>query len=402
MSSPGEGGGLFLSAAPIDLDTSIHIVLSLVSSGGGAPSAWREAVSGGRSRRSGVTPGTWVSGSFQRVTSSALAAHDSSRRTRQVGASTTAFIHCPRSWSVLARGLAEAFLAGGPWDIDSLVDRGARVLGRRYRWLRPLAERVLAAYPDSPRPRAIRLAGFLWEDARFQLAFHKQKLKLRFTPWQEPAMAPAPAPPASGRCPRSRRRQIWHDSWTSSQTARLVRRLPDARRRRARRSRFATTATDGWRKPSGSLRLIEAPKPRLKQMQRKLLDTISAADSTTRGRAWLSGGTVGHDVRRASRRSDGRAQDGSPRFLRFDHECPGHRHLSHGRLSGAGRPAPNRPVHQYRSGHRCGTHWRKRPTWRARVRSGAVGGNTACPTFRRVLPLRQPWPTWPRTGWTPD
>jgi RNA-directed DNA polymerase len=177
------------------------------------------------------------------------------------------------SGPLLTRGLAEAFLAG-PWDIDSLVDRGARVLGRRYRWLRPVAERVLAAYPDRPRPRLARLAEFLSEDAGFQRARSKLKLKIRFTTWKLQEMTPAPGPPASWPVPAIA---------TPSDLAGFLDLAPnqldwfaDCQARegddpveRLRHYRYRWVG-----KPSGSLRLIEAPKPRLKQLQRKLLDAI--------------------------------------------------------------------------------------------------------------------------------
>ena len=81
----------------------------MTGSGGEAPSMWR-----GRlwrfSRRSGVTPGANVSGSFQRVMQGALVAHEPSRRTRRVGAATTSFMQA--SHESLIECLADAFLSG--------------------------------------------------------------------------------------------------------------------------------------------------------------------------------------------------------------------------------------------------------------------------------------------------
>lgn len=176
----------------------------------------------------------------------------------------------------MTRGLAEAFLAG-PWDIDSLVARGGRVLGRRYRWLRPVAERVLAAYPARPRPRVVRLAEFLSEDVGLQRAREKLKLKLRFTKWQEPEMAPAPGPPASWPVPAIAKPSDLAAFLDLAPN--LLDWLADCQARegddpveRLRNYRYRWVG-----KPSGLLRLIEAPKPRLKQLQRKLLDAILMA-----------------------------------------------------------------------------------------------------------------------------
>jgi hypothetical protein len=102
--------------------------------------------------------------------------------------------------SAVIRGLAEAFLSG-PWDPDRLVARGGRILGRRYRWLRPLARRVLAAYPANARPRVARLAAFLGDDVGFRRARRRHSLGLHFDGWPEPAMTPAPGPPGSWPVP---------------------------------------------------------------------------------------------------------------------------------------------------------------------------------------------------------
>jgi hypothetical protein len=175
----------------------------------------------------------------------------------------------------MAGVLAEAFLAG-PADVESMVDRAALVLGRRYRFLRPLAERVQAGFSAGERIRAARLAGFLAEDAGFCRAFRVRKLKLRVARWAEPVMRPAPGPPATWSVPAIT---------TPAELAQFFGIEP------AELDWFAdiqgrehTCLTEALRhyryrwvpKPSGSFRLIEAPKPRLKALQRKILDEIVA------------------------------------------------------------------------------------------------------------------------------
>jgi len=170
-------------------------------------------------------------------------------------------------------GLAEAFLAG-PWDLDGLVERGGRVLGRKYRWLRPLARRVLAGFAEGPRPRAARLVVFLGDDHRFQKACGRHKLTRHFVPWSTPVMSPAPGAPASWPVPaiatpaelatfldlELNELDWFADCQTRERTARSE---------PLRHYRYRWVA-----KRSGSLRLIEAPKPRLKRLQRRLLDAI--------------------------------------------------------------------------------------------------------------------------------
>jgi RNA-directed DNA polymerase len=173
----------------------------------------------------------------------------------------------------LIRGLAEAFLSGF-WDLDGLVKRGGLVLGRRYRWLRPLARRVLASFPEGDRPRAARLADYLWADERFRNAWRKHAPALHFNEWPVPGMAPPPGPPRSWSVP---------PITTPAGLVRFLELEPNeldwfadcqTRERSAtveslRHYRYRWVA-----KASGSFRLIEAPKPRLKQLQRRLLDEI--------------------------------------------------------------------------------------------------------------------------------
>ena len=57
----------------------------------------------------------------------------------------------------LARALAAGFLAG-EWSRPGLGESGAAVLGRRPRWLAPLARQVLDLYPRPPHDRPRELA----------------------------------------------------------------------------------------------------------------------------------------------------------------------------------------------------------------------------------------------------
>ena len=143
---------------------------------------------------------------------------------------------------------------------------------------------------ERPRPRVARLAEFLADDAGFQKAYQRSKLEApTSTSW------PAAGDDVRrrgrrhhGRCRRSPRRPSWPSSWSSSRTSSTG--SPTARPASAptldeplRHYRYRWVA-----KPSGSLRLIEAPKPRLKQLQRRLLDAILSAHPAARRRARLS------------------------------------------------------------------------------------------------------------------
>src|SRR5271165_7178603 len=100
----------------------------------------------------------------------------------------------------LISALADAFLSG-TWDLEGMVKRAGCVLGKRYRWIRPMARRVLAAFEGGERIRAARLAEFLRNDDGFRRAFERGDLSIHFARWAAPVMAPAPGPPASWKVP---------------------------------------------------------------------------------------------------------------------------------------------------------------------------------------------------------
>ncbi len=182
-------------------------------------------------------------------------------------------MHASGAASAIARGLADAF-ASGPWTADAIVEAGVRVLGRRYRWLAPFADRLMAEFPSQLRPRSARIADFLLNDHGFRLACEKNKMRLRFNRWPEPAMNPADGPPATWKVPplttvADLTLFLGLDShrldWFADLGGLLVR------------------APSGplwhyhyeWRsKRSGEPRLIESPKPELKKIQRKLLAEV--------------------------------------------------------------------------------------------------------------------------------
>ena len=178
-----------------------------------------------------------------------------------------------RARQSLVRGLAESFLSGR-WDIDGLAERGSQLLGRRYRWLRPLALRVLASFTDDARPRVARLVDFLWKDEPFRKACRKQRLGFVFANGRKPRWHRRPGPRPHGRCRRSLRRPGWlvfsHCSRPSS-TGSLIARPANAP---PRWKHSGITAIGGLPSRRARCRLIEAPKPRLKQLQRRVLDEI--------------------------------------------------------------------------------------------------------------------------------
>jgi hypothetical protein len=187
----------------------------------------------------------------------------------------------PLPWNetlrTVARDLAEILVAGR-WEFDALDVRGGRALVRRGRWFRPLLGRLLAAFPTAGvRPCAVRVAAFLATDPGFQRACRNPKgLAVTGRKQPTPEMAPAPGPPAGWAVP------------TIVTPAALAERLgldpgeldwfADCQAREARGAAGPLRHYHyRWQaKRSGSARLVEAPKPRLKAIQRALLRDVLA------------------------------------------------------------------------------------------------------------------------------
>src|SRR5262249_33960545 len=100
----------------------------------------------------------------------------------------------------VVQGLADAFVAG-PWRLDDLVERGGRAIGRRGRWLRLLARRLLAAFSAGGRPAAARVAAFLLADEGLRRAIERHEITSAGSTRLPTVMAPAPGAPVGWRVP---------------------------------------------------------------------------------------------------------------------------------------------------------------------------------------------------------
>ncbi|MFY0407043.1 reverse transcriptase family protein [Solicola sp. PLA-1-18] len=166
----------------------------------------------------------------------------------------------------LARALASGYLAG-EWSRDGLVDSGAAVLGRRPRWLTKLAKQTLELYPRAPHDRPRELAAVV--ATRPAAA----KAGARTSPVAQPV--------AATRMLANRWRLPVVDDLDG--LARLLGVTAPELEWFADPRRLARTATDvplqHYRvshrvAPSGAIRVLEAPKHRLKVVQRQLLDEV--------------------------------------------------------------------------------------------------------------------------------
>src|ERR1700733_10177925 len=90
----------------------------------------------------------------------------------------------------VATGLATAFLAGDWTEVD-LAGRAGVALGRRYRWLGPLAAEVVLAYHRPPLDRPRELAEWVDANDTFRRAWSRARRnsKPRVRRWLHPHFA---------------------------------------------------------------------------------------------------------------------------------------------------------------------------------------------------------------------
>jgi hypothetical protein len=196
------------------------------------------------------------------------------------------------TYQSLASALARSFLAGENTE-DEIVARAANMLGRRWRWLRPLTRRFLTQFKDKTHPRQAAVAEFIGHDRGFRRARSKYSHELRVTHWltQPPRMRPVAAA-KDWPVPKIESAGALAD-WLHVTSAELEW-FADLKSlgskpcdERLRHYRYRTLA-----KTFGGIRLIEAPKARLKELQRivlsEILDRIpvhSAARGFVKGRS---------------------------------------------------------------------------------------------------------------------
>jgi RNA-directed DNA polymerase len=174
--------------------------------------------------------------------------------------------------SQIVQALARAFANAEPGE-NAIVARAAELLGREWRWLRPVARRYLNRFAPDARPRLRRINEFLLSDPTFQRAWERRDLRLAQLVPQPATMRPAPA--ATG----------WDlpDIPTLAALAQWLRLTPSELDWFADpKGLFARPADQRLRhysyrlfqKHSGGVRLIEAPKQHMRAIQRQILREI--------------------------------------------------------------------------------------------------------------------------------
>jgi RNA-directed DNA polymerase len=170
--------------------------------------------------------------------------------------------------------LAASFLAGQS-SVAGIVARAEQLLGRSWPWLRPLAKRYVEAFAGRTRPRQRDAIQFLRNDPGFRQAWSKYFHELSVARWlTEPQQMQPVAPAARWDLPAIESVGALAE-WLGLKIGEL--------------EWFADLKALGYKSPvprlshyhyrvlakqSGNLRLIEAPKPRLKTLQRQILSQI--------------------------------------------------------------------------------------------------------------------------------
>ena len=173
------------------------------------------------------------------------------------------------SASSLINALAGALLAGEPAP-NLLYERCQRMLGRRWRWLRPLTQRYHTKFGTGTRPRHREVAQFLREDSGFWQAWAKYAGELAVADvWTEPPFMLPPdwsrdIPPIESTGDLAK--------WLGLSPGEL-RWFADLKALgyKQREPRLEHYHYRVLAKRFGAIRLIEAPKPRLKDLQRQIL-----------------------------------------------------------------------------------------------------------------------------------
>ncbi|HEY2171800.1 MAG TPA: reverse transcriptase family protein [Candidatus Angelobacter sp.] len=176
--------------------------------------------------------------------------------------------------TLLVRILARSFLSGPP-NVEEIVSRASFALGKPWRWLRPLAKRYLKVVAGRPRPRHRDVVQFLRNDSQLRriLSRHQRGLSIAHfitgpQPMQPVAAAknwPVPQIESVGALAQWLQITPTELQWFADLKG-LGHRESSSKLRHYHYRILA--------KQSGNIRLIEAPKRRLKEIQRQILNDI--------------------------------------------------------------------------------------------------------------------------------
>jgi hypothetical protein len=170
--------------------------------------------------------------------------------------------------------LARSFMAGEP-NPEQIIARASQTLGRSWRWLRPLARRYVELIAGKTRPRHRDVVEFILRDPSFERAWSKHSHELPVEQWVAEPQKMHPVRAAHGwdipviESVGALADWFWLEHRELEWFADLKGLGYKKERAQLRHYHYRILA-----KRSGSIRLIEAAKPRLKRLQREILAGI--------------------------------------------------------------------------------------------------------------------------------
>ena len=173
--------------------------------------------------------------------------------------------------------LANSMVAGEATE-NVIAARLAQTLGRKWRWIQPLARRYAALFGEAVRPRRHTVVHFLKTDEGLARALRIHRKEIGIAVWLTPTATMQPAHAARSWGVPAIETVGALAEWLHL-TASELEWFADLKRMIARREDGFEGALSHYHyrilaKPGGDVRLIEAPKERLKQMQRQILAEI--------------------------------------------------------------------------------------------------------------------------------
>ncbi len=181
--------------------------------------------------------------------------------------------------ATVTRAVARSF-AAGEQSVTAIEERCERLLGRRWRWIGPLSGRYLRAFADETRPRHRAIERFLAADEGFCRARLRHANALRVTNRIPDAEEMQPVAAAAGwdlpSIVTGGDLAVWlgldygRMLWLADRKDLSVQR-PEASRLKDPLRHYHYRVVG---KEAGGIRLIEAPKRRLKEAQRRVLAEI--------------------------------------------------------------------------------------------------------------------------------
>ncbi len=177
--------------------------------------------------------------------------------------------------------LARSILAGEA-ALEPIVARAGSTLGQNWRWLRPMGRRYLATFSRDQRPRHKAVVSFLVADEGLRSAFHQYGTQVRIANWlREPnRMQPVHAA-RQWQIPKIESLGELADwlqispselAWFTHLNSQRTTSGPNGHDGPLSHYHYRLLAKDG-----GSVRLIEAPKRKLKGIQARILSEVLEA-----------------------------------------------------------------------------------------------------------------------------